>query len=140
MPLPLTIWQCWHAMVRHHSEHCVLANEHEFILIVRSGNCLQLSKSYLCQPSTPEETREMMMHLSYFLALGLCKRYPFNDIDVKAAALPQEIATSNTASSPPASTAKQGTSRTHAKTDSQATIRGPVNTAMMVRCSVDVTR
>jgi hypothetical protein len=121
-------------MVMHRSEHCVLANERGFILVVRSGHCLQLSKAYSTRPSTPEETCEMMTHLSYFIALGLCKRYPFNDKDVIAASPPPgKAANPNTASSSSAPSAKPGTTKTHAKTDSQATIRGPVNATMMVR-------
>ena len=120
-------------MITHLSENCVLANEHEFILIVRSGNCLQLSKAYSTQPSTLDETREMMIHLSYFIAVGLCKRYPFNNTDVKAASPPPKpTAAPNTALSSPSSSSA-GTVGTHARTDSQATIRGPVDAAMMVR-------
>jgi hypothetical protein len=130
---PLTTLQCWHAMFMRKTEHCVLANEHEFILVLRQGNHLQLSKRYSSQPSTPEDTLEMMTHLSYFLAHGLCRRYPSNDDDAEVPAWPPKNTTApDTASSHSVSLAYQGSSRTHAKTESQATIKAPAQSTMMV--------
>jgi hypothetical protein len=76
----------------------------------------------------------MMTPLSYFLAHALCERFPINDNDFRALdPLPALPAVPDTASSHSASSANKGTSRTHAKTGSQATVKGPVDTAIMVR-------
>jgi hypothetical protein len=131
---PLTTSQCWHAMFRRKTEHCVLANEDEFILVLRQGNRLLLSKRYSCCPSNEEDTLEMMTHLSYFLAHGLSRRYPSNDNDVEAPAWPpKNTAALDTASFHTVLLANQGSSRTHTKTDSQATIKAPAHSTMMVR-------
>ena len=121
-------------MFRRKTEHCVLTNEDEFILVLRQGNRLLLSKRYSCCPSNREDTYEMMKHLSYFLAHGLCQRYPSNDDNVEAPAWPpKNTAALDTASFHSVSLANQGSSRTHAKTDSQATIKAPAHSTMMVR-------
>ena len=121
-------------MFSRNTEHCILANENEFILILRQGNRLQLSKLYSCRPSNEQDTLEMMTHLSYFLAHGICRRYPSNDDDMQAPAWPPEdTAALDTAPFHAVSLANQGSSRTHAKTDSQTTIKAPEQSTVMVR-------
>jgi hypothetical protein len=124
--------------------HCVLANEREFILLLRSSHDFLLSKRYSFHPSTLQETLETMTHVSYFLAHALCERFPVNDDDFQ---LPDPLPSIHAASDTPSSSSSSslsassaGTSRTHARTDSQVTIRGPVNAAMMVSFSVNLTR
>jgi hypothetical protein len=132
--LPLKSSQCWQAMARRKTRHCVLANEQGFILLQRSSHDLLLSKLYSCRPSTPEENLEMMTDLSFFIAHALCERFPSNDNSFQPPdPLPATPAASDTPSSSSASSPNTGTSRTHAKTDSQATIRGPVDATIMVR-------
>jgi hypothetical protein len=120
-------------MFQRGTRHGVFANEREFILLLRSCNRLRLSKLYSCRPSTPQDTLEMMTHLSYFFAHALCERFPSNDNRFQALDPQLEIpAALHPASSQSVSPADQGSSRTHIKTDSQATIRGPTHSTMMV--------
>ena len=121
------------------TDHCILANEREFILLHRSGNTLLMSNVYTATPSTTSLTLDMMTHLSYFIAHALCERFPSTGNSYRLPALlppgnhAELGAASSSSSSSSVSSANPGTSRTHSRTDSQATIRGPVNTAVMVR-------
>jgi hypothetical protein len=124
-------------MARRKTRHCVLASEQGFILLQRSNHDLLLSKLYPCRPSTEQETLDMMTDLSFFFAHALCERFPSNDDSFQppdplpATPALSDAASSSSSSSPSSSNA--GTSRTHAKTDSLATIRGPGDATIMVR-------
>jgi hypothetical protein len=76
----------------------------------------------------------MLMHLTYFLAHALCERFPTNDNDMQPPVwLPRNTAALETAPSQSIPLTNQGRSRTHAKTESQAMIRGPVGATITVR-------
>ena len=96
-----------------------------------------MSNVYTATPSTTSLTLDMMTHLSYFIAHALCERFPSTGNSYRLPALlpPGNHAELDAASSSSSSvsSANPGASRTHARTDSQATIWGPVNAAVMVR-------